>query len=166
LEIHGVSPGLTTITCTFPYLPSNDTFGFDIPEFLRTKEHVQWLRRHVETGGPNDYWTFFDQLTPGQKCRFLRERRAITFNRVDGDDPFKLRGVTVNRTHDFDPISDDAMTRIINGERPETDFHTWKSSDCTWVEGAFYWAIARHTYAGWPPRKASAGAQPALVSSS
>jgi hypothetical protein len=59
----------------------------------------------------------------------------INLNRIDGDDPQKLVGKTINTMTDF------------GGDTQHgPDNCTWKSSGFLALDGALYWAIARHEY--------------------
>ncbi len=59
----------------------------------------------------------------------------VAFNRIDGSDPLHLSGITVNPMADY-------------GEAGKTgpDGCTWKSSGCTFLDGALYLVVARHKY--------------------
>ncbi len=59
----------------------------------------------------------------------------IVFNRIDGEDPLKLSGVTINLMKDYGTA----------GQRGP-DHCTWKSSGCYFVDGVLYWVVARHKY--------------------
>ena len=59
----------------------------------------------------------------------------LNFNRIDGDDPQKLVGTTVN-----------TMTEYGGDTQHGPDNCTWKSSGCISLDGTLYWAIARHEY--------------------
>ena len=59
----------------------------------------------------------------------------IAFNRLDGVNPLRLTGTTIN------PMSDYGRSTL---EGP--DGCTWKSSGCTYIDGALYWVVARHKY--------------------
>jgi hypothetical protein len=59
----------------------------------------------------------------------------IAFNRIDGDDPLKLTGVTINPMSDYGAAGEELA-----------DGCTWKSSGCYAVDGALYWVVARHKY--------------------
>jgi hypothetical protein len=59
----------------------------------------------------------------------------INFNRIDGTDPTKLTGETLNRMTDFG-----------NAGQHGPDNCTWKSSGFLALDGTLYWAIARHEY--------------------
>jgi hypothetical protein len=59
----------------------------------------------------------------------------INFNRIDGDDPRKLVGQTVN-----------PMTNYGGEGQHGPDNCTWKSSGCLALDGTLYWVIARHEY--------------------
>lgn len=72
----------------------------------------------------------------------------IAFNRIDGEDPLKLSGITVNLMKDYGKM----------GERGP-DHCTWKSSGCYFVDGVAYWVVARHWYgddSGDPHRRQTA----------
>jgi len=59
----------------------------------------------------------------------------IAFNRLEGNDPFQLRGTSVNCMRDYGAF-------VERGP----DHCTWKSSGCMWLDGALYWVVARHKY--------------------
>lgn len=59
----------------------------------------------------------------------------IAFNRLEGADPMRLKGTTVNPMLDYG-----------RSAREDADGCTWKSSGCTFLDGAFYWVVARHEY--------------------
>jgi hypothetical protein len=59
----------------------------------------------------------------------------IMFNRIIGDDPQKLDGVTVNVMADYG-----------KGTQHGPDGCTWKSSGCISLDGVLYWLVARHKY--------------------
>ena len=61
----------------------------------------------------------------------------IMFNRIDGDDPTKLDGRTVNMMADYG-----------HGCAHLADGCTWKSSGCIALDGVLYWLVARHMYGG------------------
>jgi hypothetical protein len=61
----------------------------------------------------------------------------INFNRIDGTDPEKLTGETVNPMADYGGDTE---------HKPDNDNCTWKSSGCLALDGTLYWAIARHEY--------------------
>ncbi len=59
----------------------------------------------------------------------------IAFNRLEGSDPLRLAGTTVN-----------PMTEYGAGVFEGPDGCTWKSTGCMWIDGALYWAVSRHIY--------------------
>jgi hypothetical protein len=59
----------------------------------------------------------------------------IAFNRLDGSDPLQLSGTTVNPMRDYGKAAELGPDRC-----------NWKSTGCLWLDGALYWAIARHMY--------------------
>lgn len=59
----------------------------------------------------------------------------IAFNSLDGVNPLRLTGTTIN------PMSDYGRSTV---EGP--DGCTWKSSGCAYIDGALYWVVARHKY--------------------
>jgi hypothetical protein len=119
------------------YAPSNDTLGFGIPEFF-TPQQVKLFQ--------SDFSSFLKQLTADQRKQF--QFGTIAVNRVEGSDPLKLRGVTVNRMQDF--VAQDGFQAMLQGQapKPAADGRTWKSSGCAFIDGALYWVIARHKYPG------------------
>jgi hypothetical protein len=120
------------------YAPANDTVGFDIPPMLATREQVRLFQKYWETEDPADETVFFDSLRPAERAEFHRAFRPIAFTRIEGDDPHELRGATVNLMVEYTP------------EGGADDGLSWKSSGCTFVDGALYWLIARHRYPGGP----------------
>lgn len=117
------------------YSPSNDTLGFDIPDFL-TEQRI----RQFQTDFPN----FSRQLSPLQKGAFRYD--PIAFNRIEGTSPLELRGTTVNRMEDY--VRRDGYDTIFEAAQPQNsaDNRGWKSSGCTSVDGVLYWTVARHKY--------------------
>lgn len=113
------------------YSPSDDTLGFGVPAFF-TREQVQLFQ--------SDFARFAKQLSQHQKDEF--EYAPIAFNRIEGDDPRNLRGVTVNRMPDY-RAQDRYRVFLDDPSRMPADWETWKSSGCAFVDGALYWAIAR-----------------------
>jgi hypothetical protein len=72
----------------------------------------------------------------------------LAFNRIDGEDPLKLSGVTIN-----------PMGEYGGGAEEGPDGCTWKSSGCYSVDGVLYWVVARHKYgekSGDPTRRQTA----------
>jgi hypothetical protein len=72
----------------------------------------------------------------------------LAFNRIDGDDPLKLSGVTINPMSDYGAATEELA-----------DGCTWKSSGCYAVDGVLYWVVARHKYgqtSGDPHRRQTA----------
>ncbi len=59
----------------------------------------------------------------------------IAFNLLNGIDPFRLRGTTVNAMREYGKTGQRGPDRC-----------TWKSSGCIWMDGALYWVVARHMY--------------------
>ena len=125
------------------YTPSDDTLGFDIPDFLSNKEQLKLFQ--------SDGASFFKKLTADQRKRFEDQFGPIAFNRVEGIDPLNLHGVTVNGVHDFamqDGLQSSSDAMLV-GQQPRTpapDGRSWKSSGCACIDGTLYWVIARHKY--------------------
>lgn len=125
------------------YTPSDDTLGFDIPDFLSDKEQLKLFQ--------SDGASFFKNLTADQRSRFEGQFGPIAFNRVEGTDPLNMHGVTVNRVHDFamqDGLQSSSDAMLV-GQQPRTpapDGRSWKSSGCAFIDGTLYWVIARHKY--------------------
>ena len=72
----------------------------------------------------------------------------VAFNRLDGQEPAKLSGVTVNPMADYGAANEAGA-----------DGCTWKSSGCYALDGILYWVVARHKYgetSGDPHRRQSA----------
>lgn len=128
------------------YSPSNDSFAFSIPPFL-DESQVRLRDRHWETGDPADERRFFEQLSPTQRRAFWQEYRPIAFNRLEGDTPEQLRGAAVNPMTGYGFFPSEQLAAVVESGMPQNDLGTtWKSSGCTFVDGSFYWTVARHTY--------------------
>jgi hypothetical protein len=72
----------------------------------------------------------------------------IVFNRLDGPDPQRLTGLTVNPMKEYGKATEEGPDQC-----------SWKSSGCTFVDGALYWVVARHCYgekSGDPRRRQTA----------
>jgi hypothetical protein len=72
----------------------------------------------------------------------------VAFNRLDGNDPLRLTGATINPMTDYG-------TAAFKGP----DGCSWKSTGCIFIDGALYLAIARHKYgedSGDPKRRQTA----------
>jgi hypothetical protein len=124
------------------YAPSNDTLGFEIPDFL-TKEQIKLFQI--------DFAGFLKQLTADRRKQFMSRFAPIAFSRVEGSDPLHLHGVTVNRMRDFvaqDNLNEEFVSAMVEGRKPKppADGRSWKSSGCAFIDGALYWVIARHQY--------------------
>ena len=59
----------------------------------------------------------------------------IALNLLQGSDPFKLSGTTINPMQEYGKSSQRGPDRC-----------TWKSSGFIWLDGALYWVVARHLY--------------------
>lgn len=117
------------------YAPSNDTLCFGIPAFF-TREQAKLFR--------SSFSSFAKQLTSEQKAAF--HYGPLGFNRIEGEDPKALRGITVNRM-DLYAKQDGFRTEVSDSrDRAAPDERTWKSSGCTFVDGTLYWTIARHKF--------------------
>lgn len=128
------------------YSPSNDSFAFTIPPFLDERQ-VRLRDRHWETGDPSDEQRFFDQLSPEERRAFWHDYRPIAFNRLDGKSPASLRGTAVNAMADYGFFPPEQLDAVVASGMPQNDVGTtWKSSGSTFVDGVFYWTVARHTY--------------------
>ena len=98
----------------------------------------------------NDLGAFYRGMTPAQKARLIEVGPVGTmaFNRLFGPDPQALDGQTVNWMRDF--TAQDRVRIEANAEgrpvRVGADLATWKTRGCTYIDGALYLAIARHTY--------------------
>ena len=81
----------------------------------------------------------------------------LAFNRVDGEEPLKLSGVTINPMGDYGA-----------GGQEGTDLCTWKSSGCYAVDGVLYWVVARHKYGekSGDPAKRQTAANASIIKSS
>jgi len=113
------------------YSPSDDTLGFDIPEFF-TEDQIKLFQ--------SDFDGFAKQLTAEEKNQFRYS--PIAFNRIEGNDPLQLRGTTVNRMQDY--VIQDGYRAMLDGPgKGAADHRTWKSSGCAFFDGALYWVIAR-----------------------
>jgi hypothetical protein len=113
------------------YTPSDDTLCFGIPEFF-TREQVKLFS--------TDFGRFVKQLTPAQKkvWQFV----PIGFNRIEGNDPTRLRGTTVNRMHDY-TVQDGYRAMLDDPTKGSPGGFNWKSSGCAFIDGALYWFIHR-----------------------
>ena len=83
-------------------------------------------------------WADDDNLySPSNDTRGFRMAASanIAFNRLSGNDPLNLSGVTLN-----------PMVEYGKGSEEGPDGCTWKSSGCTCLEGVLYWVVARHRY--------------------
>ncbi len=83
-------------------------------------------------------WAGDDNLyTPSDDTEGFHEacHSNIAFNRLNGSDPMRFTGTTVN------PMSDYGKNSQLG-----PDHCNWKSTGCIWLDGAIYWAIARHHY--------------------
>ena len=71
----------------------------------------------------------------------------IGFNRIIGSDPLKLTGANINVFRDFN--SQDRGKQLPSAPDPfevGPDGRTWKSSGCSFIDGALYLGISRHDY--------------------
>jgi hypothetical protein len=118
------------------YTPADDALGFGIPAFLN-KQAIKLFQ--------SDYAEFEKQLTLGQKKDFDKLMGPINFNCVEGGDPRKLRGRTVNRVESFVAL-DRGSTKPDGTLTGPPDGRSWKSSGCSFIDGALYWVVARHKY--------------------
>ncbi len=59
----------------------------------------------------------------------------VAFNRIMGDDPLHLSGVTVNPMTEYGKLAELGP-----------DGCNWKSSGCTFIDGVLYLVVARHHY--------------------
>jgi hypothetical protein len=59
----------------------------------------------------------------------------LAFNRISGDDPLRLTGVTVNPMTEYGKLGAELADKC-----------NWKSSGCLSIDGVFYWVVARHHY--------------------
>ncbi len=87
-----------------------------------------WVSAWAKNGAvytPSDDTDGFRKIGPGN----------LAFNRIDGEDPLKLSGVTINPMGDYGA-----------GAEELSDGCTWKSSGCYAVDDVLYWVVARHKY--------------------
>lgn len=125
------------------YTPCNDTLGFGIPKFL-TEERIRLFQ--------SDFKTFAKEMTPAEEKAWNERLSLITITRVEGNDPRSLRGSTVNPMHDyckydrFVSIAGVGAESLALVSEKSPDGRYWKSSGCTFVDGALYWVVARHMY--------------------
>ena len=71
----------------------------------------------------------------------------IGFNRIIGTDPLKLVGANVNVLREFNEQDRGKQLPLAPGLFDlGMDGRTWKSSGCSFIDGALYLAIARHDY--------------------
>ena len=127
------------------YTPSNDSFAFTIPSFL-DESQVRLRDRHWHIGDPSDERRFFAQLTADQRRRFWTDYRPLAFNRLRGPSPRELHGEPVNAMADYGFFATEQLDHVVENGMPEIDGTTWKSSGCTFLDGAFYLTVARHHY--------------------
>lgn len=59
----------------------------------------------------------------------------IAFNRLEGGNPMRLSGVTVNPMLQYGKAGQLGLDRC-----------SWKSSGCIWLDRNIYWVVARHLY--------------------
>jgi hypothetical protein len=112
------------------YTPSNDSYGFHGLDLL-TAEQIK-LRCTDQTA-------LSKQLTPEQKAQVEGHYCPIVFNRVEGNNPLDLHGVTVDRMQEY------KEQEASNGKSAMVG-RSWKSSGCAFIDGTLYWVIARHKY--------------------
>ena len=80
-----------------------------------------WVSAWAKNGAvytPSDDTDGFRKIGPGN----------LAFNRIDGEDPLKLSGVTINPMGDYGA-----------GAEELSDGCTWKSSGCYAVDDVLYW---------------------------
>jgi hypothetical protein len=75
--------------------------------------------------------------SPSNDSKGFHERGSsnIAFNRLTGDDPAKIEGVSINMMPDYGKWAQEGP-----------DGCTWKSSGCYAMDGVIYWVVARHKY--------------------
>lgn len=131
------------------YTPSNDTTGFRKLEFFDRARSLLFQ---------SDFEAFRSGLTPEEASIWWYG--PIGFERIEGDSPATLHGTTVSQMPEyrscdaivvphFRDYDGTGVNRFVPG--PAADHRSraipvndWKSSGCTFVDGALYWAIARH----------------------
>jgi hypothetical protein len=123
------------------YSPSNDTSGFhefDLDTLLTPGEQKQ------RDSDPASF-----KFTADEKRQIAnRCHSKIAFNCLKGSDPTTLDGETANWMPDY-KMQDQVTERVWTTGAKQwegADGRTWKSSGCTFVDGALYWVIARHQY--------------------
>lgn len=130
------------------YTPSNDTTGFGNLDFFDRTRALLFQ---------SDFEAFRNGLTAEEASAWWYG--PIGFEKVEGDSPATLRGTTVSRMaeyRDCDAIATphyrdwdgsaehfDPGSATEHRARAARDW-SWKSSGCTFVDGALYWAVARH----------------------
>jgi len=120
------------------YTPSNDTAGFGNDPFSTIVTDDQRRRFARDPEG------LLKALTPDQQKILQDSFGTIAFNRLQGNDPLKLSGNTVNQMPEF--VAQDRAKQDPPGVWVGMDGRTWKSSGCTSIDGTLYWVIARHNY--------------------
>jgi hypothetical protein len=71
----------------------------------------------------------------------------IGFNRISGTDPLNLTGINVNAFRELN--TQDKGRQLTGAAGPfevGADGRTWKSSGCSFIDGALYLGISRHDY--------------------
>ena len=114
------------------YTPSNDTLGFDIAPYL-TEQQIKLKQ--------SDFPKFIQHLNEEQKNLFRYS--PIAFNRIEGDDPQALRGVTINRMLEY--LTQDHYRAMLDdpSDVGAADGRTWKSAGCAFIDGTMYWTLHR-----------------------
>jgi hypothetical protein len=96
--------------------------------------------------------------SPSNDSKGFHERGSsnIAFNRLTGDDPAKIQGVSI-----------DMMTSYGKWAQEGPDGCTWKSSGCYALDGVIYWVVARHKYGetSGDPRKRQPAANASIIKS-
>lgn len=138
------------------YAPSNDGWGFydpsrpppDMEKVFRrffTGDQIQRLAQDPERTGH----TLQRQIEAYERVQAAGNGNGpnthLAFNKLLGETPTALTGVKINNMTDFE-----ALDHLKRDPYPfwwaGSDGCTWKSSGCSYIDGALYWAVARHKY--------------------
>ena len=108
-----------------------------------------WVSAWAKNGAvytPSDDTDGFRKIGPGN----------LAFNRIDGENPLQLSGVTINPMGDYGA-----------GAEELSDGCTWKSSGCYAADGVLYWVVARHKYGetSGDPNKRQTAANASIIKS-
>lgn len=146
------------------YSPVNDGLGFtDLSDVLSIFDTEQQRLMENDPDATEKIWTkgrkaeaikvfsmTRDQLEKLARLEKQEEGEAVTvgFNRITGSDPLKLAGTNLNASLREFKMQDRGKQLPSSPEPSEVgpDGRTWKSSGCSFIDGALYLAISRHDY--------------------